>query len=177
VCPQRHIFVLQKFLPLEIRLISASVGTIVYYGFQCHPSTCNAFLLLCFIMGLAGSILPFTEWFNRPESRAYRIAFFVALALMSIAPLAALSRMFSISETVAFVYPISPSFASYIAGLMFYATHFPERYLASRWSHSHLLDYLGGGSHAIWHVFIVLAISQHKSGMAELRNGIRGMCW
>ena len=29
------------------------------------------------------------------------------------------------------------------------------------------------GSHAIWHCFIVLAVYQHKTAMASLRNGLR----
>lgn len=52
------------------RLISASVGTIVYYGFQGHDSTRNAFLYLCLIMGVAGSVVPFMSWFN---DRKYRV--------------------------------------------------------------------------------------------------------
>jgi len=157
-------------------LISASVGTIVYYGFQCHLPTCYGFLSLCLIMGVVGSILPFMEWFNMPKYRGYRVAFFVALALMGIAPLATLSQMFSFREMVAFVSPVSPSFLSYTVGLIFYATHFPEKFLSSRWAHSHLLDYLGGGSHAIWHVFVVLAITQHKNGMSALQDGIGEVC-
>lgn len=70
-----------------------------------------------------------------------------------------------------------PSLVSYVAGLVFYATHFPECYLSSRWAHSHLLDRFGGGSHAIWHVFIVIAISQHKAAMSELKRGIGEACW
>ncbi len=51
------------------RLISASIGTVVYYGFQCNPTTCQIFLGLCLLMGLSGSVLPFTHWFNQYEYR------------------------------------------------------------------------------------------------------------
>ena len=54
------------------RLISASVGTVVYYGFQCHTNPRTLFLSLCFITGLAGSVLPFMDWFNKPEHKASR---------------------------------------------------------------------------------------------------------
>ena len=77
----------------------------------------------------------------------------------------------------AFIRPVVPSLLSYIAGLVFYATHFPECYLSSRWAYSHILDRVGGGSHAIWHVFIVLAISQHKAAMPHMRRGIGEVCW
>jgi adiponectin receptor len=117
--------------------------------------------------------------------------------------------------------PISPSLASYLIGLVFYVTHFPECCLSPghasaspigitptindtenkngkdgqdnnvaqnvrnivheqheqpgkvsallRW-----LDLMGGGSHAIWHMFIVLAIYQHKAGMPALKRGFAG---
>jgi len=51
------------------RLISASVGTVVHYGFQCHPRIGHAFLGLCFVTGLAGNIFPFMAWFNQHEYR------------------------------------------------------------------------------------------------------------
>jgi adiponectin receptor len=50
-------------------LISASVGTVVYYGYQCHPKIGHAFEALCFMMGLLGNILPFMSWFNELEYR------------------------------------------------------------------------------------------------------------
>ncbi|GBE80657.1 Uncharacterized protein SCP_0303760 [Sparassis crispa] len=156
-------------------LISASVGTIVYYGFQCSPTVRNLFLALCLAIGLSGSILPFMEWFNMIEYRSHRIVFFVALALASVAPLACLAQQHSASEMFAFIDPVVPSFISYVIGLVFYASHFPERYFV-RAAQAHWLDWVGGGSHAIWHVFIVLAISQHKHGMAQLKGGIGAMC-
>lgn len=65
-----------------------------------------------------------------------------------------------------------PSIVSYLTGLVFYATHFPENMLGAhpRWR---WLDHLGGGSHAIWHGFIVLAISQHRAAIADLRRGVQ----
>lgn len=52
------------------RLISASVGTVVHYGYrECHPSVGNMFLVSCFLTGLAGNIFPFMDWFNRYEYR------------------------------------------------------------------------------------------------------------
>jgi hypothetical protein len=51
------------------RLISATVGTFVYYGFQCHPEVGRCYLAVCFCTGLAGNIFPFMDWFNRYEHR------------------------------------------------------------------------------------------------------------
>lgn len=106
----------------------------------------------------------------------WRITFFLSLALSSIAPLIHLWYLHSAREMAAYISPIAPSLASYIIGLVFYATHFPECILATRWPSLRWLDWLGGGSHAIWHVCIVFAISLHKQGMEVMKNGIGDAC-
>lgn len=58
------------------RLISASVGSVVYYGFPCQPTTRDAFLLLCLAIGVSGSIFPFMKWFNM---RKYKACSFTSL--------------------------------------------------------------------------------------------------
>ncbi|KAL5524033.1 hypothetical protein ACEPAG_8206 [Sanghuangporus baumii] len=156
-------------------LISASVGTVVYYGFSCHSQAALVYLSLCVITGIAGSIFPFMRWFNDPKFRIYRITFFLGMAFTALAPLIHLAHLFSVSDTLSFISPISSSLLSYVIGLVFYATHIPERFVAlynermARWT-----DWIGGGSHAIWHAFIVLAIYQHKWGMREMKLGVDG---
>ncbi|GJE97748.1 HlyIII-domain-containing protein [Phanerochaete sordida] len=152
-------------------LISASVGTVVYYGFQGHEAARNNFLAVCLVMGFLGSVFPFMNWFNDIKYRNYRIVFFLALALSSIAPLAHLSYLYSACQMFAFIRPLLPSLLMYIAGLVFYATHFPECVLA-RPGETHWLDWLGGGSHAIWHLCIVFAISLHRHAMDSMKAGI-----
>ena len=51
-------------------LISASIGTVVYYGFEGHEEARNRFLILCAIMGVLGTAFPFMRWFN---DRKYRV--------------------------------------------------------------------------------------------------------
>lgn len=46
------------------RLISASVGTVVYYGFQGHDNLRVVCLSVCALMGIMGTICPFMSWFN-----------------------------------------------------------------------------------------------------------------
>jgi adiponectin receptor len=58
-------------------LISASVGTVVHYGFQCHPELGKLFLVCCFLTGLAGNIFPFMVWFNQYEYRVRISLFFI----------------------------------------------------------------------------------------------------
>lgn len=107
---------------LLYRLISASVGTIVHYGFQCYPHVGQVFLVYCLLTGIAGNIFPFMDWFNQykyrvshnvicPTSRAltftfiqmWRITFFVSLAFTAVAPLAALTYLHGAEQMFAFV--------------------------------------------------------------------------
>ncbi|KAL4074076.1 hemolysin-III related-domain-containing protein [Scleroderma citrinum] len=152
-------------------LISASVGTVVFYGFRCHPALGRIFLVCCFLTGVAGNIIPFLAWFNDPAYRHLRIIFFVCLAFTSAAPVAVLAYLHSPWQVMAFLDPVWPSILSYLIGLIFYATRFPERCLCDRFSH--YLDWCGGGSHAIWHGFIVLAIKQHRDAITSMRSGIQ----
>jgi hypothetical protein len=85
--------------------------------------------------------------------------------------------IYRLSLNLLYLGPVRPSIVSYLLGLVFYATHIPERFIAPDGKWSHWLDYIGGGSHAIWHAFIVLAISQHRAAIARMRNGIEcGNC-
>lgn len=149
-------------------LISASVASVVYYGFQCHPSINQMFLALCVATGLAGNIFPFMAWFNRHENRIWRVLFFVSLALSSIAPLATYSMLYSPLETFYFVSPVIPSLLSYVIGLIFYVSHIPERFLSDKWRQR--LDAFGAGSHCIWHCFIVLAVILHRSAIRDMSD-------
>ncbi|KAG9316747.1 hemolysin-III related-domain-containing protein [Chiua virens] len=159
-------------------LISASVGTVVHYGFQCHPNLGNFFLACCLFVGIAGNVFPFFRWFNDYKYRYIRIIFFLCMAFTAIAPLAVLASLHSVKQMIEYTShsfasipgPVWPSLISYLIGLVFYASHIPERFISDRWSRS--LDWCGGGSHAIWHIFIVLAISQHRTAIASLREGI-----
>lgn len=53
------------------RLISGSVGSIIYYGFQCNTNARSIFLIGCFINGFAGTVLPFWDWFDRTENKVF----------------------------------------------------------------------------------------------------------
>lgn len=153
-------------------LISASVATVVYYGFMdCHPTIGNIFLGLCLCTGAMGNVFPFMKWFNMHEYRLYRIAFFLSMAFVGLAPMMVLAYLHSFREMYDYVCVLFPSFLSYLIGLAFYATHAPERFLPPNVRLK--LDVIGGSSHAIWHCFIVLAVSQHKAAIQLLKMGVQ----
>ncbi|KAI0277384.1 hemolysin-III related-domain-containing protein [Russula aff. rugulosa BPL654] len=106
-------------------LISGSVGTIIYYGFQCNTNA-------------RSTVIPFWDWFDRAENKKWRIIFFLSS-----------TDLYPICHIV------------YCRSL-FYATRFPECALPVD---SPRLAWLGGGSHALWHIFIVWAISLHRDAL------------
>ena len=181
-------------------LISASIATVVYYAFSCRRTAFSIYLSMTILAGLAGSILPFMQWFNERKHKKWRIVFFLSLALTGIIPITHLCYIHSAKETFYYILPVVPSVVSYLFGLTFYASHFPERCwssheeetpvfynrvgssstlsdcakdlmveLPSRWT-----DWIGGGSHAIWHVSIVAAILLHRSAIPAFSNGLGG---
>ncbi|KAH9978681.1 hemolysin-III related-domain-containing protein [Lactifluus volemus] len=153
-------------------LISGSIGTIVHYGFQCNTVARTVYLTACLINALGGTLVAFLDWFGRRENKKWRVAFFLSTSvLMLFSPLAHLALLYSFRETFAFIRPIIPSLMSYIVGLIFYATRFPECILPTN---TPRLAWLGGGSHALWHLFIVWAISLHRNALPALKYGVSG---
>jgi adiponectin receptor len=152
-------------------LISASVGTLVYYGFQCYPYLGQIFLAFSLLIGIACNIFSFMDWFNTYEYRMWRISFFLALGFTTLAPLTTLIYLHGTEQMFQFMNPVGPSIVSYLLGLGFYATQIPERFVVDK-KLAHWLDSIGVGSHAIWHVFIVLGMSQYKAAIERMRNGI-----
>lgn len=134
-------------------LISASVATCVYYGFDCHPNWMIAYIGLTVVTAIAGSVAPFQAWFDERKYKMKRVAFFVALACSAVIPIVHLGFLKGPSAAWAWIGPILPSITSYLVGLVFYSTHFPECFFPGRF------DYCS--SHAIWHLFIVVAIRAH----------------
>jgi adiponectin receptor len=50
-------------------LISASVGTVVHYGFYCHETPRVFFMSLCIASAVLGTVFPFMDWFNKFKYR------------------------------------------------------------------------------------------------------------
>ncbi|KAI0072510.1 HlyIII-domain-containing protein [Panus rudis PR-1116 ss-1] len=154
-------------------LISATTGTVVHYGFECQPHLRKAYLVLCAIFCVSATIMPFTAWFNKREYKPYRNAFFISIFVFSWAPLFHLSFLHSVGQMWTFFRPVRHSLYWYFLGFAIYASHFPERFFSRPGTHqAHWLDWLGGGSHALWHVCVVLAIAFHRMAMQELKKGI-----
>lgn len=153
-------------------LISASIGTFVYYAFSCRFAAFTIYLSMTLLAGIAGTILPLMQWFNERKHKKWRIVFFLFLALTGFIPVVHLCTIHSTRETFHFILPIVPSLASYVLGLVFYACHFPECWISRKGNASQWTDWIG--SHAMWHVCIVMAIWLHRMAISQLTKGIGG---
>lgn len=135
-------------------LVAASIWTTVYNCFYCQPNLALFYSFTTLLVGFAGAILPWAEWFNKRENKAWRIAVFLTMCFTALAPFSHAAFEHGFAKTISFFSPIFPSLAFYVGGLVFYATQFPESWKPGRfdtWGHSHQL----------WHIGIVLAIVFH----------------
>ncbi|GAA5902622.1 hemolysin III family protein [Sporobolomyces salmoneus] len=131
-------------------LIAASVMAAEYYGFYHHANLATGYMIFSALVGITGMIVPWSAWFNQREYKAYRIAFFVALAASAIAPVTHRALLEGFFDTLWFYSPAIPSVLSYLFGLVFYAHQFPECCAPGDWN--------WGNSHNWWHCAIVVAV-------------------
>lgn len=124
-------------------------------------------------------------WLMSMLHQKWRIVFFLSLCFASILPLTHLAIAKGPLNTLKFIrmsrvpsskcsrcetdfvlaYISEPTLSSclfYITGLIFYAFHFPECVFPGKFDFAY--------SHAIWHVFIILAIRSHYEGMSALKD-------
>ncbi|KAG8861741.1 hypothetical protein FRB96_002699 [Tulasnella sp. 330] len=160
-----------EYMVTGYRLISASLATLIYYGYGCHPVWLAVYIGLTIGTGIAGTVAPFQTWFDERKNKLKRIAFFLILTGCGIIPMIHMSFLKGSDKTLAYLAPVGPSILAYLTGLVFYATHFPECLFPGKF------DYIGG-SHAIWHVFIVIAIRIHWRAVEILQShvGADGVC-
>ncbi|EPQ31897.1 uncharacterized protein PFL1_00096 [Pseudozyma flocculosa PF-1] len=135
-------------------LVAASILTTVYNAFYCQPNLALAYSITTLLVGLAGAILPWADWFNKRENKGIRIAVFLTMCFTALLPFSHAAFEHGFSKTVTFFSPILPSLAFYVGGLILYAFHLPESLAPGRFD-------LWGHSHQLWHVGIVAAIVCH----------------
>lgn len=142
-------------------LITASVTGVTYYGLYCDDVTRNTLLTFIISNAIAGSYLPFTESFNRKESRGYRIGFFVYMAICGAAPILAMVHYHSLANTLSFLAPLIPSLLFYVVGLVVYALQIPECLAPGRFDFAF-------ASHNAWHIAVAAAIFLHYRAIVSM---------
>lgn len=139
-------------------LVAASIISTEYTAFYCEPWSRWAYMTATFILGTAGTILPWHPTFNRADMSWARVGFYVSLATTGFVPIAQLTYERGWTETAYFYAPITKSILVYLGGAILYAAKIPERFLPG-W-----FDY-AGGSHNIWHLAVLGGILFHYTAM------------
>jgi len=145
-------------------LVSASILTTEWTAFYCEPVSRAVYMSLTAVLGIAGTILPWKESFNRADMVWARVAFYVSLTATGFAPVVQLNLTRGIEWTFYFYAPITKSVCVYLVGAVIYASHIPEKWWPG------LFDY-AGGSHNLWHLAVLGGILFHYMAMMELYQG------
>ena len=170
----------------------------------------SCYLAASLASAISGSFLPFMTWFNERKHKKWRLLYFILLSLTGFTPMVHLAFLNSPWKTLVFVCkypvpllfpmyemlrrnataPIFPSLASYLVGVGFYASHFPECMYSYPAEHHHhhassegrphrpawadRLDSWGLNSHAIWHLCILGGIWLHRRCVHQMSGGFVG---
>lgn len=145
-------------------LVAASVWTLVYNAFYCQPNLAMFYSFTTLLVGAMGAIVPWASWFNDRKNKPIRIAVFLTMCFTGVGPFLHAGVSHGFLKTSLFFSPILPSLASYIFGLIFYATNFPERIAPGRFD-------VVGHAHQIWHISIVVAILLHYRATTTWHEG------
>lgn len=145
-------------------LVAASILTTEWTAFYCEPVSRAVYMSLTAVLGIAGTILPWRESFNRADMVWARVAFYFSLAATGFAPVLQLNLTRGVEWTFYFYAPVTKSVLVYFVGALIYASHVPEKWWPG------LFDY-AGGSHNLWHLAVLGGILFHYAAMMELYQG------
>ena len=145
-------------------LIAASILTTEWTAFYCEPVSRSVYMSLTLVLGIAGTILPWRESFNRADMAWFRVAFYVSLALTGFAPILQLNLTHGVEWTFYFYAPVFKSVCVYFLGAVVYASQVPEKWFPG------FFDY-AGASHNLWHLAVLGGILFHYTAMMELYQG------
>ena len=141
-------------------LVATSIMTTEYTAFYCEPISRWIYMVLTFVLGVGGTILPWHPTFNRNDMAWARVGFYVSLAATGFFPVFQLTYERGWNWMTYFYAPVVKSIGVYLGGALLYAAKIPERWRPG------MFDYVGG-SHNIWHLAVLGGILFHYSAMHE----------
>jgi adiponectin receptor len=145
-------------------LVAASILSTEWTAFYCEPVSRAVYMSLTIILGIAGSILPWRESFNRNDMAWFRVLFYVTLAATGFAPVIQLNYTRGPEWTFYFYAPITKSVMVYLTGALIYASQVPEKWWPGKFDYA-------GTSHNIWHVAVLGGILFHYNAMQSFFQG------
>ncbi|KAL6062137.1 Adiponectin receptor protein 2 [Balamuthia mandrillaris] len=127
-------------------MITGSFYPTIYYIFASAPSWRFFYLATISLFAILSIAGPFLPAFHTARFRKTRVMLYGSMALFGLMPTVHTVLLHDWSVASGIIGRLCVMFASYIAGLTFYATKFPEKWWPGRfdiWFHSHQW----------WHVF------------------------
>lgn len=143
-------------------LISGTFVPAVRYGFFCAPHLRDRYVALIYAASAAVAGVTMSARARTAEFRRVRTGLFVALGLSAVLPVGHAVQRYGLrgaSDAIALPW-LALGGALYIVGAAAYAERFPERLWVGRCDR-------WGGSHTIFHVFILLAAFAHYGAIVE----------
>uniref|UniRef100_A0A060T6J3 ARAD1B19096p n=1 Tax=Blastobotrys adeninivorans TaxID=409370 RepID=A0A060T6J3_BLAAD len=148
-------------------LIAASILTTEYTALYCRPMERNIYMAVTAMFGLFGSIFTWLPVFDTKEYRGKRILFFVSFAVAGILGFIHTALLHGFVDTFSFYLPVLKSLLCYVAGVVVYSFHIPER-----WFPGWVFDYFGM-SHNLWHISVFGGIYYHYIATVRLMENAR----
>lgn len=110
-------------------LITASVISAEYATLYNHPTLLKIWIGFSIVCGITSFLFNWSPYFDKPECRTLRIAFFVGLALMGITSMVCMTYFEGLIATVKYFFPLClKSLLGYLLGTVFYGGLIPERF-------------------------------------------------
>lgn len=148
-------------------LITGSVGSMCWWGFEReHWAIQYAAITLFTLVALLGAFIPILPFFDAHKN--FRIIFYLSLVACLCTPILLLMYQHGPFTTLSYFSPVLPSLYSYLTGLVFYATNFPEVYFPGKFD-------LVGHSHQFWHLGILGGVWWHWLALGGLELRILGL--
>lgn len=164
VLPVRARFACVDYTGITV-LITCSVISVEYCALYNMPKLLMFFVGFSILCGAGGLFFNWLPYFDKPECRHFRIAFFVGLALLGGTTF--LFKWFyeGFTTTLHFFLPLSyKSFLWYWIGVVFYGGLIPER-----WRYDIIIDEEDSCSHTHLTLDVLSGHIEH-SGEEEMRN-------
>lgn len=155
-----------------ILLILGSTAPIYHYGFYTATFFRRLYLGAICICGGALLVCIQLDWFYQQRWRLLRIGMFVALGVVGALPLVHVVVHHDFNNmSIKLATGVLAMGATYLVGVLVYASGFPEAARGGRWNQNSRFD-IHLSSHQIWHVAVVLAAYIHFLTVIELWHSI-----
>lgn len=123
----------------------AGFGPPVWLVFACLPNVRAAYLGMIFVLGALGMVAPAFAWFRDARRNHVRLGLHVLTGATGVLPAVHIVLVGPLnSATIPFHGGIALMLFTYAAGVLIYATRWPERWFPGRFD-------LLGASHQLWH--------------------------